>query len=110
MKMPQEIRVSFIYDKDTTPDGPVLLTISSRFRNWSEAGYNLWKNIRQLIREHAIKVEKLEGREMYVHATDIENALLGIDGIPFEPIVRSIRENKAGITEEGAGNSEQTQP
>ena len=98
--------MSFIYGKDTTPDGPVLLTISSRFRNWSEAGYNLWKNIRQLIREHAIKVEKLEGREMYVHATDIENALLGIDGIPFEPIVRST--GKAGA--EGTPNGEQAQP
>jgi hypothetical protein len=106
MKMPQEIRVSFIYDKDTTPDGPVLLTASSRFNNWPEAGYGIWKNLRELIRAHVHKVEKLEIPDSRVLAKDIENAMLGVDGITFEPIVRSTRETKA----EGTPNSEQTQP
>ena len=98
MKPPVEIRVSFIYDKETVPP---LLTAAFRFNNWSDAGFQLWKNIRHLIREHAVKVEKMEGHDMYVHSTDIENALLGVDGIPFGPQVR----NTPAVEAESIGSS-----
>lgn len=94
MKMPVEIRVSFIYDKETTPP---LLVSTSRFVNWSNAGYELWRSLRHLTRAHAQLVEKLDGNDMRAHAKDIENALLGVDGIPFEPLVRNAGNNGTAI-------------
>lgn len=87
MKSPQEVRLSFIYDKDTTPDGPVLLTTSFYFRDWSNAGYELRKCIRELVKAHVCRVEKLEAHEARIHAKDIENAIVGVDGIPYGPTI-----------------------